>query len=247
MNPLKEIFIENFVEVLNSIGVDNPQKEEYIIVQNTEDERWTTMDERYRLWETPSFSGIKISYDSVIGNLVKEHKKLAPLWIKVYNEKDKPIMLHTSKRYRKLRDINLRRRDNELAPFEIAEEPFIDFSASKERSEAIRVIFFTQEAREDLKQTIGDSVAYKEVHKTFKNYFDTYRFYPPTYKQTNAEGEEADAFIVIEKDFATKKFTLFKSHKVANKLQSNLDLEEVLRFYLKEVIKYDICGISIKS
>jgi len=77
------------------------------------------MDKNYKARDTPAISGIKISYETLLNSLVKERKKVIPLWIKIYKEKDQPIIFETSQRYRKMRDVLLRYRDNKYAPFEI--------------------------------------------------------------------------------------------------------------------------------
>ena len=116
MNRLKELFTENFKSALSAIGVNEYESEEYVIIPTAEQEKYTSMDDIYRMWVTPSFSGIRISFDSVIEILVKEDKNVAPLRIKISKNENSPVLLETSQRYRKLRDIAQRKESNIIFP-----------------------------------------------------------------------------------------------------------------------------------
>ena len=246
MKGIKEFFIENFGAALKSIGVDKPQEEKYIIVPTTEEEKLTSMDERYKLWITPGISRIRLSYESLINSLVKEQKKVMPLWIKMHKEKDKPVVLQISHRYRKMRDVILRYRDLENAPFQIAEDSLFEFSELKERREAIRILFFTQKLSLDLKNIIGDEIKFNEVKWNYKNHFEKYRFYPPSYKHTK-EGEDTYSSIVIDKDAKTGTFSIFKNPNMEAKVKSKVGIEKAIKYYLQEELNYKICGLEIKD
>ncbi|MBK7009796.1 MAG: hypothetical protein IPH36_14785 [Saprospiraceae bacterium] len=212
---MKEIFTENFKTALSSLGINDYEAEEYVIIPTDEQEKYTSMDEIYRLWVTPRFTGIRISYESVINLLVKEDKKIAPLRIKISKKENKPVLLETSQRYRKLRDIAQRKESNVIFPFEINEETELEFSDQIERIEAIRILFFNRKNSTELKELLNGKISYKEVIGNFEKHFERYRFYPPSYNHS-VVGDESYSSLVINKDFKTGDFSLFINPTIDN-------------------------------
>ena len=244
MIPLKNIFTEHFKAALSSIGIVDYQSEAFVIIPISEQEKLTSRDEIYRLWITPTFSGIRMSFDSVIDVLVKEDRKVAPIQIKISKQENGPVILVTSQRYRKLRDIALRKRTNLMHPFEIQEEAEFEFDSQYERIEAIRVLFFKRVHSSVLKKLLGEDIAYNEAARFFENHFEKYRFYPPSFNQSNI-GDESYSSLVINKDFDTNEFSLFTNPDHQKKKHSRLTLAEAIDIYIKEELKYEIYGIEI--
>ena len=244
VNQLKEIFSENFKTALSSIGISDYDSVKYVIIPTAEEEKYTTMDDIYRLWVTPSFKGIRISFDSVIDVLVKDDKKVAPLRIKISKKENKPVLLETSQRYRKLRDIAQRKATNLIFPFEISNENELEFNLQTERKEAIRILFFRRKFSPDLNELLEDEITYKETINCFTNHFDDYRFYPPSYNHSKV-GDESYSSLVINKEFETNKFNIFLNPDLAEEKYNNLSLNEALDIYIDEELKNKIYGISI--
>ena len=244
MKQLKEIFTENFKSALSSIGISDHTSVKYVIIPTDEKEKYTTMDDIYRLWVTPSFKGIRISFDSVIDVLVKEDKKVAPLRIKISKEENKPVLLETSQRYRKLRDIAQRKATNQIFPFEIGEESELLFNNQTERTEAIRILFFRRKFSPDLNELLEDEITYKESIRNFETHFEEYRFYPPSYNHSKV-GDESYSSLVINKDFETNKFSIFVNPNLQEEKYNNLNLNDALDIYINEELKHKIYGIMI--
>lgn len=244
MTQLKEIFINHFIAALSSLGVNDFKAAEYIIVPTDEHERYTSRDEIYRLWVTPAFTGIRISFDSVIDFLVKEDKKVAPLRIKISKKENKPVFLEISQRFRKLRDIAQRKASNLIYPFEILEETELEFTKEIERIEAIRIVFFKRKYSSGLKELLNGEITYEEAIKNFENHFDHYKFYPPSYNQSK-EGDESYSSLVINKDFETDDFSLFINPNFEEEKYSKLDFKKAIDIYINEELNHEIYGLQI--
>jgi hypothetical protein len=244
MKKFKEIFTENFKAALSSIGVSDNYSVKYVIFPTIEQEKYTTMDDIYRLWVTPSFKGIRISFDSVIDALVKEEKNLAPLVIKISKEENSTVLLETSQRYRKLRDIAQRKPTNSIFPFEINQENDLEFNNRIERTEAIRILFFIRNSTPEISEVLGDEITYSEAIINFENHFERYRFYPPLYNHLNA-GDESYSSLVIKKDFETNEFSIFINPNTEDVKYNNLNLNTALEIYIDEELKYSINRIKI--
>ena len=244
MNRLKELFTENFKSALSAIGVNEYESEEYVIIPTAEQEKYTSMDDIYRMWVTPSFSGIRISFDSVIEILVKEDKNVAPLRIKISKNENSPVLLETSQRYRKLRDIAQRKESNIIFPFEIIEKSVLEFNNETERREAIRIQFFKRKYTLELNQLLGNKITYTEAIKNFENHFKNYRFYPPSYNHSKA-GDESYSKLVINKDFENNEFSLFVNPNYQEEKYNKLTLEEAIDIYINEELKHEIYGLQI--
>lgn len=76
----------------------------------------TNWDEIINWWVLPSNTGIKLSLDQTI-EVLGSRQGLMPLWIKLKLQHETLILLHISRRFRKLDDIKLFHQDNETMPF----------------------------------------------------------------------------------------------------------------------------------
>ncbi len=244
MIPLKKTFIENFISALSLMGIEDYQTEKFVIIPTTEQEKMTSRDEIYKMWVTPCFTGIRRSFDSVIEVLVKEAKKVAPIRIKISKEPGQPIFLETSQRYRKLRDLTLRKRDNLIFPFEMLEESDLEFSEEIERSEAIRILFFKRTHSSDLKEIIGDKISFEEVLHCFENYFKQYTHYPPSYDKFQ-EGDESFSSLVMSKDVESDEYSLYHNPIIQKEIHSKLNLKDALDIYISKELKHSIYGVEI--
>ena len=103
-NPISNYFVTNFEKTLEKLGIPNKDKIEYLIYPTSQVEKHTNFDNIYRMWATPSFNGIGISYYEVIQNLVKTDHNTIPLWIKV-TRKNRLVVLEISQRFRKKKQI----------------------------------------------------------------------------------------------------------------------------------------------
>ena len=235
--------IEHFKVALTGIGVKEYDEERYMIIPTIEEENCKYMDDLYKTWDTPKFSGIRISFNAVIEALVKEKKKVAPLRIKISKEKGEPVILETSHRYRKLRDIAQRKLSNTHYPFEINEAPEFLYSATRERKEAIRVLFFTRSITKHLQQIIGGTISHDEVKANFEKHFEQYRYYPAIYD--TEPGETSHSHLVIEKNFDKNEFRLFKNTEGEETIHSGLTFEEAMKLYMKDELEGKILEIGI--
>lgn len=244
MKQLKEIFTDNFKTALSSLGVNDFKAAEYVIIPTAEQEKCTSMDNIYRMWVTPAFTGIRISFDSVIDLLVKEDKKVAPLRIKISKKENKPVLLETSQRYRKLRDIAQRKKSNLIFPFEILEETELEFTAQIERIEAIRILFFKRKYSSNLNELLNGEITYKEAIINFEKHFEKYRFYPPSYNHSKV-GDESYSSLVINKDSETPDFSLFINPNVQEEKYHKLKFKDAIEIYINEELNHEIYGLKI--
>jgi hypothetical protein len=177
--------------------------------------------------------------------LGKIEKNAIPLWIKIHKDLDKPIILLVSQRYRKVRDVIIRRPDNLIFPFEISEDSLLDFNEVAERLESIRILFFNQKVNNQLLKSIGPQMVYSEVIEICTNHFENYSFYPPSYNYT-PKGEGKYNSMVIKKDIATNQFSVYKNPSLKEEIKSHLNLEEAVAFYINKELKHEILGIKIE-
>jgi|GEM_PF-5322278 len=211
MTELKEVFTNNFKAALASIGIEDYNSETFIITTNPEPEKWTSMDNIYRMWTTPLFTGIRLNFDAVIESLVNEKKKVAPIRIKIYKEDNsKPIVLEISQRFRKLRDLALRKRDNQTYPFEVIDESEYRYSETKERTEAVRILFFRREYDNYIQSIIGNKISHREVIDFFNKHFKKYQYYPAIYNHATKDDDNRSS-LVIQKTTEPDQFNLFQN------------------------------------
>jgi hypothetical protein len=245
MKPVKEIFEENFKVALIEMNVKDIDKEQFVITPNTEFEKCTSMDDIYRMWVTPRFAGIRLSFDQVLEKLVKVEKNAIPLWIKMHKSQGKPVILLVSQRYRKIRDVIIRRPDNLIFPFEICEDSFFDFNEEVERLELVRILFLGQKINSELIESIGSEIKYSEVIQNFEVHFENYTFFPPSFNYA-PRGEEKYNSLVIKKDISTNQYSIYKDSSLKEEVKTKLNLEEVMTFYISSELNYQIHGIKIQ-
>jgi len=57
-NKIETYSKENFKKVLNELGVYNPEQLSYVVCPTSKDENYNNLDDIFKIWVTPSFSGI---------------------------------------------------------------------------------------------------------------------------------------------------------------------------------------------
>jgi len=243
-NPISSYFITNFEKTLEKLGISNKDDVQYFVYPTAQVEKYTNFDEIYRIWTTPSFNGVRISYNEVIQNLVKTDQNTIPLWIKVTRQ-NKLVVLEISQRFRKRKQIIERNPDNKISPFEIVEKLEFKFNQEKERKEAIRILFFKRLDENILKTKIGQKIRYDELRDVLSSHFEYYRFYPPLYNHYKSD-DERHSKLVIEKDFDSKLFKVFSSNNEENIIEKT-DFETVIKYYIHNELNWEYKGIEIET
>lgn len=245
MNKLTEIFRNQLNKILNEIGVEDIGNNTFFIIPTTDKENYTTWDDIYRFWSTPTFKGIRLKFDDVINSLVKTEKNTIPLWIKVTYVYQKPVILEISQRFRKLKEVLERNPENTFAPFEVTERNDIDRIVNSERAEAIRILMHKRLLDNRTKIVVGDKIEVSELREVLSTLLNYYRFYPPNpshQKQDDPNYSE----LVINQDYQTGEFSICRAENLEEEIESNLTKSEAIDLYLDRMITNEFCGIKIE-
>ena len=245
-NPIEIYFKENFDKTLEELKIAKSDNLEFCIYPTSQIEKYTNFDDIYRMWVTPNFKGIRISYNEVIQNLVKTQKNTIPLWIKILNNQKGILILEISQRFRTRKQVIERNPENPIAPFEIVKKSEFEFNISEEREEAIRILLFKRLIDENLKAIIGKTISYDEFNKALRLNFDSYRFYPPLYNHFKQDDERFSK-LVIEKDFNSGQFRIFSSNEKEDSIAENLDYNSVINYYIHNELNWEYKGIKIET
>ena len=98
-NPIKTLLETNLTQRLNELGVKEPNLETYVLlVDKTDDYKYQTFDEIYRMWITPKIVGARIKLEKVL-DFLENPMNCAPLRIKISLQR-KLIILEFSQRFR---------------------------------------------------------------------------------------------------------------------------------------------------
>lgn len=244
MLKARDIFVERFNASLTSQGIQDIKCKSFIIIPTNDVENYTSRDDIYRFWSTPRIIGIRIDYNLLVESLVKDEQNSIPLWVKITAKIDLPILLEISQRFRKVKEVIQRNSENNLAPFEIDNNSSIEYIIQNEREEAIRILFFTRSVDNGLLELIGDKIKYAEVEHFFKKHFENYRFYPPLYNHFKLEDMKYSR-TVIEIDFKSKRYRIFKNDDQKETLYTNLNFDQALNYYLEYEQNWELNRIKI--
>lgn len=242
-NPIKTLLETNLTQRLNELGVKEPNLETYVLlVDKTDDYKYQTFDEIYRMWITPKIVGARIKLEKVL-DFLESPMNCAPLRIKISLQR-KLIILEFSQRFRSQKIIKESNPNNNLAPFVIRESNSV-FNEEYERKLTVNRMFFNRiltEGSANILITIGinDFKEYMTWH------FKTYRFYPANVVENN-KSKITYSNITIEKNQNSNQFTLYKNGNTESVEQQNLNFDEAIMYYLKKELKYYICGVQIKQ
>ena len=246
MTKLKEMFNVNFSGMLIDLSIENFDAYKFIIVSTNEKENYTNWDDMFRLWTTPTFTGIKLDYDEVIKYLVKETQNLLPLWVNISYKKGLPIVLEISQRFRKERDINARNPNNKFAPFELKNNKDICQILESERLEAIRILTFNRISDNRIKNLIGSEISIEEIEQSISKILMNYKFYPPK-PNHQKPGDSNYSQIVINKDFKNSTYSICDAEKLEKEIQSKLNMFDAIKYYLNHQIEDEFCGIKVST
>ena len=243
-NPIKVYFQQNFDKALCQLGILDSEAISFCIYTTNQIENYTTSDDIYRMWATPSFTGIRIKYSEVIENLVRKHKNTIPLWIKISKSKNSDVILEISQRFRNKKQIMERSSKNNIAPFEIKENSELVIDINNERKEAIRILFFKQILDKNLNSIIQNQIKHVELIEMFSLHFEKYRFYPALYNHFKKD-DERYSNLVIDKDFKTKHFKIHVNNEQCELVKDNLDFDSAINYYLENELNWEYKGIRI--
>lgn len=245
MDNLIEVFRNKLNRILNEIGVENVENNSFLIITTTDKENYTTWDDYYRLWSTPTFKGIRLKFDDILDCLVKKEKNTIPLWIKVTYVYHKPVILEISQRFRKLKEVLERNPENTFAPFEITKRDDIDQIVNSERAEAIRILMHKRLLDNRIRNLIGDQIDISELKENLISHLNNYRFYPPNPSHQKQEDLNYSE-LVINQDYQTGEFSICKAENLEEEIESKLTKNLAIDLYLKRMITNEFCGIKIK-
>lgn len=245
MIKAKEIFEEHFRRILKESGIEYFDDITFIVIPTAKTEHYTNFDDIFRLWVTPAFKGIQLSYKEVVDNLFKDVRNTMPLWIKLHYQHSLPIVLEVSQRYRKVKEVLDRNKDNKHPPFEIGLGINIEDIIQEERNEAIRILFFTRRSNNRIINILALGVSINEISNFLSQHLNTYRFYPPLYNHQKKDDPNYSE-LAIDNDSVSGIFKVCYTDNLENIVLSTTDKTTAINYYIDRMIKEKFCGIDVK-
>ncbi|RAI97849.1 hypothetical protein LX64_04898 [Chitinophaga skermanii] len=202
-------------------------------------------------WRLPGYIAVKLTLNEVCDLLTNRAR--IPLWVKVKEQDDGIIIIHTCNRYRKWKDVVNHHRENNatFAPFIFDNQLPIQFDPSLERWGLIRKLFWQRGLSLSERSIYQQSpLLYSEVSTFFERYFEGNIFYPGAYNHFHP-GEMRYSHLVMEYDRRNNRFIVFENEKATALKQKKVkyassNLSNTLHYYLQHEKQYCIEGVQIE-
>lgn len=217
-----------------------------ILPSNADNEKpKNTWDEIINWWVLPTSTEVKLSLDQVLDTLTSR-QGLLPLWIKVKLQSEDLILLHISRRFRRIKDIKEFHKDNENMPFVFDNTIDIEFTNEIHKIGLTRKLLWNFELTEPEKIIFEKyPLTFSDIRQFAENHFKNYIYFPPDYNHRKTDTKRYSK-LVIKKDM---EFSILENIDTINEknILTTTDIDKILDTYLDKEMNYRIDNLTIKK
>lgn len=227
-----QVFLENMTFVILPSNATNE------VPKNT----W---DEIINNWVLPKSTEIKLSIEQVVEALTSQQGHL-PLWIKVKQLSENEILLNSSRRFRKVKDIKEFHKDTETMPFIFDNSIDYKFTNEIQKNGLTRKLLWNFELTEQEKRFFEKHpLTFTDIRQFAEDHFKSYIYFPPDYNQRKPYTKRYSK-LVIKKDTG---YSLLENTGTINEknILMTTDMDQILHTYLDKEMNYQIDNLTIKK
>lgn len=242
---IKDFISERLEKVIEKLGFDNGAVN-FVLFYERGVERisQTTREDMANWWSLPFSVNRRLSKNEVIER-IQFFDSIAPLRIKASKIEAELIGLELSQKLRKRKDILHHHSESDLAPFTI-EEPYLVFGNTEEREGLLDYLTLTLNSTQALDDYFKENPPKRvEIEKCIKKNFENkYLFFPNNYNHCE-KGKPGFSEKIIRKNTDDELFQLINQDFEI--LKESKSLDDLIKIYLNEELKYKIGHIEIEK